>query len=177
MSDRTFYFAYGSNMAVERLRARVPSASLVGTAVLAGHALRFHKPGSIDGSAKCDAACTGNAADSVFGALYSIFTDELVLLDKFEGRGHGYERNTVSVVSGTNETVRAQTYIATRTDPLLRPLDWYKEHVLRGARSLQLPLAYIATIEAVVAEIDGDEERRSRELSIYGVTAARPALE
>ena len=85
MNGRSLYFAYGSNMATERLRARVPSARLMGSAVLAGHALRFHKPGSNDGSAKCDAACTGDAADTVFGALYSIDTTELVLLDKFEG--------------------------------------------------------------------------------------------
>ena len=177
MSDRTFYFAYGSNMAVERLRARVPSARLVGTALLPGHALRFHKPGSIDGSAKCDAACTGDAADSVFGALYSILTGELALLDQFEARGHGYERKTVSVVSGAHATVLAETYFATLTDPRLRPLDWYKEHVLRGARALELPGAYIATIEAVAADVDVDAERRTRELSIYGVTAARPALD
>ena len=177
MSDRTFYFAYGSNMAVERLRARVPSASLLGIAVLAGHALRFDKPGSMDGTAKCDAAYTGNAADSVMGALYSINGGDLPLLDRFEGVGHGYERKIVSVMSASNETVRAETYIATHTGADLRPLDWYKEHVLRGARALQLPLTYIATIEAIVADIDADEERRTRELSIYGVTTARPAPE
>jgi len=94
MNGRSLYFAYGSNMAAERLRARVPSARLMGSAVLAGHALRFHKPGSNDGSAKCDAA-------------------------------------------------------------------------LRGARALQLPGAYIATIEAVAADIDASEERRARELAIY----------
>jgi len=174
MTDRTFYFAYGSNMAVERLRARVPSASLVGTAVLGGHALRFDKPGSNDGTAKCDAAYTGNAADSVLGALYSIDAGELPLLDRFEGVGHGYVRKIVSVVTASGEAVQAEIYIATHSGADLRPLDWYKEHVLRGARALQLPLAYIATIEAVAADIDADEERRSRELSIYGMTAARP---
>jgi gamma-glutamylcyclotransferase (GGCT)/AIG2-like uncharacterized protein YtfP len=171
MNERTLYFAYGSNMAVERLRARVPSARLVGSAVLAGHALRFHKPGSIDGSAKCDAAFTGNAADRVFGALYSIATAELALLDQFEARGHGYERKTVSVMTAKDETVQAETYIATLTDGRLRPLDWYKEHVLRGARALQLPGAYIATIEAVAADVDANAERRMRELSIYGSRA------
>jgi len=56
-----------------------------------------------------DRTCTGNAADSVFGALYSILTSELALLDQFE---------------------------------------------------------------AIAADIDADEERRSRELSIY----AQPGL-
>ncbi len=178
MTDRTFYFAYGSNMAVERLRARVSSARLRGIAVLAGYALRFDKPGSMDGTGKCDAACTGNAADKVLGALYSIDAGELALLDRFEGVGHGYERKLVSVVcASTDATVRAEIYTATRTSVGLRPLDWYKEHVLRGARALQLPGAYIATIEAVPADVDADAQRRTRELSIYSVAASRPALD
>jgi gamma-glutamylcyclotransferase len=167
MNDRALYFAYGSNMAVERLRARVPSARLLGIATLAGHALRFDKPGSMDGTAKCDASYTGNAADKVLGALYSIDAGELALLDGFEGVGHGYERKIVSVVSASNETVLAEIYVATHIGADLRPLDWYKEHVLRGARALQLPGSYIAAIEAVAADIDADETRRSRELSIY----------
>ena len=61
----------------------------------------------------------------------------------------------------------AETYIATICDPSLRPLDWYKEHVLRGARAIGLPSAYVASIEAVVAEVDPDKARRARELSIY----------
>ena len=172
MSDRTHYFAYGSNMAVERLRARVASATLLGIAALAGYALRFDKPGSMDGTAKCDAAYTGNAADSVLGALYSIDAGDLALLDRFEGVGHGYERKIVAVVSAGNETVLAEIYIATHRGADLRPFDWYKEHVLRGARALQLPAAYIATIEAIAADVDADEERRSRELAIYAVAAA-----
>ncbi len=167
MSKTTLYFAYGSNMAVERLRARVASAVLLGRAVLIGHALRFDKPGSMDGTAKCDAACTGDPADRVLGALYSVPADELVVLDRFEGRGHGYERKTVDVVPENGETVRAEIYVATAAHAHLRPLDWYKEHVLRGARALELPIAYIAAIEAVTADVDADHARRSRELSIY----------
>jgi gamma-glutamylcyclotransferase len=172
-AGRTLYFAYGSNMAAPRLRARVPSAEFVCVATLAGHALRFHKPGSNDGTAKCDAARTGHADDGVIGAVYSMATGELPLLDRFEGRGHGYERETVTVSSATHGTLAAETYIATCSDATLRPLDWYKEHVLRGARALALPPGYIATIEAVAADIDPDAARRLRELAIYG-EASRP---
>jgi hypothetical protein len=159
-------------MAVERLRARVPSARLLGTAVLIGHALRFDKPGSMDGTGKCDAAHTGDPADQVLGALYSMEAADLALLDRFEGVGHGYERRTVSVVAASGESVQAEIYIATHRGADLRPLDWYKEHVLRGARALGLPAAYIATIDAIAADADTDAQRRSRELSIYGAAAA-----
>ena len=166
MTARTLYFAYGSNMAPERLRSRVPSAELIGVGILVGHQLRFHKRGRNDHSGKCDVPHTGKAEDKVFGVLFSIQTDELAGLDTVEGRGHGYERRTVKLLVG-DQVVEAQTYIATDIDARLRPLDWYKEHVLRGARAAGLPPDYIALIEAVVAESDSDALRRARELAIY----------
>jgi gamma-glutamylcyclotransferase len=167
MPERLRYFAYGSNMSLARLRARVPSAQLIGMATLAGHVLRFHKPGSRDGSGKCDALPTGGADDRVIGALYWIDAIELPWLDEVEGVGHGYERRTVAVTTGAHESFEAQTYVATQSDARLRPLDWYKEHVLRGARALGLPAHYVAAIEAIAADPDADDERRHRELAIY----------
>jgi gamma-glutamylcyclotransferase len=164
---RIHYFAYGSNMSLERLAARVPSARLVGVATLAGHTLRFHKPGSRDGTAKCDAFATGLPNDVVAGALYSVLASELPQLDAVEGVGFGYERRCVRVRTAEGEGVAAETYLATRTADGLRPLDWYKEHVLRGARSLGLPPAYVAAIEAIAADPDPDRLRRERELAIY----------
>lgn len=168
MNDRIFYFAYGSNMAIERLRARVSSAELICVAVLDHHQLKFHKPSKKDGSGKCDAAHTGNPEDRVFGTLYSIQDSQLPKLDVFEGCGYGYERKTVTVNSEWNEIFLAETYIATQIDSRLRPLDWYKEHVLRGAIAAGLPSNYIDEIQAIVADVDSDEKRRTTELAIYG---------
>lgn len=165
--DRVLYFAYGSNMAIERLYERVPSAKFISVAALSGYTLRFHKPSKKDGSGKCDAAFTGNSSDTVLGVLYSINADQLSALDKYEGLGHGYDRKTVPLITCSGEIFQAETYIATNRDPSLRPLDWYKEHVLRGARAIGLPSGYIASIEAVVADFDVDKERRMNELEIY----------
>ena len=54
-----YYFAYGSNcnqaiMEKKGVIARTPSARPVGTSLLPGHRLTFHKRGR-DGSGKCDA--------------------------------------------------------------------------------------------------------------------------
>ena len=57
--------------------------------------------------------------------------------------------------------------MATQFDNSLRPLDWYKEHVVRGARAAGLPIDYISSIEAVIADIDADEKRRTQEMSVY----------
>lgn len=166
MNDRTLYFAYGSNMAIERLKKRIPSAKLIGVAVLKEHQLRFQKPSKRDGSGKCDVERTGDPEDKVFGVLYSIQTTDFVTLDKFED---GYERKPITVLSKSNEAFEAETYMATHTDNGLRPLDWYKEHVLRGAKSAGLPSNYISRLEAIVADIDANENRRAEELAIYGM--------
>ena len=78
----TKYFAYGSNMSIARLRARVPGAERTGVFTLHEHALRFHKLSRNDGSGKCDAFYTGNASDRVVGALVEL---EPVGSDLIEG--------------------------------------------------------------------------------------------
>lgn len=167
MNDHILYFAYGSNMAIERLRLRISSAQKICIATLTEHELKFHKMSKKDGSGKCDASHTGNPTDKIVGVLYFVKMEELKDLDRYEGRGYGYERKLVTVRSTLGEMLEAETYIATSTDPAFRPFDWYKEHVLQGAKANCLPSDYIAMIEAVVADVDPDTERRARELAIY----------
>ena len=165
--SRILYFAYGSNMSSRRLYSRLPEARWLGAARLEGHALRFHKVGQRDGSGKCDACPTGGPDDRVWGVVYSLARSELDRLDHIEGRGAGYQRRNVLVLTPTGERLEAQTYIATHIDPSLKPWDWYRCHVLRGAREAALPDEYIAAIEAVAAKADPDRVRHARELAIY----------
>lgn len=173
-SDNTqlLYFAYGSNMAPQRLQARVPSAQPLQRAMLPGHALRFHKHSRVDGSAKCDACHTGEVADAVHGLLYRMPAAGRASLDRAEGLGQGYNIKTVELVVAAGEVVNAFTYYATDINNDLRPYGWYLEHVLRGARYAGLPEYYIAAIEAIVAAPDPDAERHLRELAIYTAPAA-----
>ena len=69
------YFAYGSNMSSERLRARTPSATSLGRARLPGYTLRWHKLGR-DGSGKCDIEPSNAPRAAVWGVLYEIDSAE-----------------------------------------------------------------------------------------------------
>jgi len=160
------YFAYGSNMSRRRLCARTPSARVMGVATLHGHRLAFHKPGSRDGSAKCDIVEDFSA--TVFGVLYTVEVVDKVALDRIEGLGRGYAEKRVELVLRSGERVWGSTYVATLVDTTLRPFGWYKRHVLEGAREAGLPAAYIAAIEAVAAAEDPDAAREAGELAIYG---------
>ena len=147
--ERTYrYFGYGSNMSTERLRARVPSARARGRGRLLHHTLRWHKLGR-DGSGKCDIEPT-DTRNVVWGVLYDVAWSEKTALDAAEGLGTGYFEKEVRIVTDDGECL-ALTYHANpdRIDSALRPRDWYKDYVVRGAREHGLPADYIRTLEQV----------------------------
>jgi gamma-glutamylcyclotransferase (GGCT)/AIG2-like uncharacterized protein YtfP len=159
-----FYFAYGSNMAAERLASRVPAARKYANAELTGYGLRFHKVGA-DGSGKCDIVLSDSPDAVVYGVLFSVQDADLFTLDRIEGSG--YRRVYVDVATVTGAILRAATYVATKTAAGLRPYCWYREHVLRGAMSNGLPAACIASLEGIACDEDPDRARHARELAIY----------
>ena len=161
-----YYFSYGSNMSIRRLVERIPSAKAIGVAKLAGHILKFHKA-SKDGSGKCDILATDQTDDIVFGVVFEIATTEKTDLDRAEGLGLGYEEKYVQVTGPDKKSMRAITYYATNIESSLKPYQWYKEHVLRGAIENELPPDYIAEIEKIEPVDDPDQNRHEKEISIY----------
>jgi gamma-glutamylcyclotransferase len=161
------YFAYGSNMSTPRLGARLDFVEYVDLAELAGHRLAFHKAGW-DGSAKCDAFCTGAPEDTVIGVVFRIDVHEKPALDRIEGLGAGYDLKQVRVTARLGGKLDAFLYQATHIDRALRPYAWYKQHVLHGARENDLPADYIRRIEAVDSIDDPDVGRHAAESVIYG---------
>jgi hypothetical protein len=153
------YFAYGSNMATQRLQARVPSARLVAVAQLPGFRFVLNKR-SRDGSAKANLA--RDPAGAVWGVLWSLDAVEWPRLDACEG---GYERVPVDVVTSSGEP-GAMTYLSTRlaADPVA--YTWYRALLVAGAREHGLPAEWIAALEALPARPDSrgpDEARAVRE--------------
>lgn len=164
MDERVRYFAYGSNMSLPRLRARIGEVRRLGVATLADRRLAFHKLGR-DGSGKCDIA--PSPGDCVWGVVLDIPAAARPLLDRFEGLGRGYAVETVQLTLVDGAALTAFSYRATRVVPGLRPYDWYKAHVLHGAREHHLPAHYVAAIAATAAVPDPDAARHQRELAIY----------
>jgi hypothetical protein len=162
------YFAYGSNMAPARIRARVPSARRLGVFTLPGHQLRFHKIGR-DGSAKCDAYFTGYRDHLVQGVVFEVEAAEIGILDAAEDLGTGYEKRATLVANGEVGSLETFGYFALAIDDTLRPFSWYKHHVLTGARSAGLCRTYVRQIERIASIRDPDTARESRELALHGL--------
>lgn len=153
-------------MSTPRIKHRVESATVVSTAHLYEHSLRFHKK-SVDGSAKCGIEHTTSPDDIVYGVVFEMLASEKHILDRYEGLGNGYDEKYVSIILPHGETVEAATYYATHIDASLKPYHWYKEHVLRGAREHALPPEHIAAIEAIPSIPDPDQDNHIKETSIY----------
>ena len=82
-------FAYGSNMNINRLTQRVPSATKVSNVFLTGYKLMCNKVSRNDGSAKANIEKSDIATDIVWGILFEIDNNEKPMLDKAEGLGKG----------------------------------------------------------------------------------------
>jgi gamma-glutamylcyclotransferase len=160
-------FAYGSNLCLERLQARTPSARVVAVATLAGHALRWHKR-SRDGSGKCDAFATGSDDDVIWGVVYELTPEDKLALDEFEGLGEDYFEKLVTVRTRDGDVLDAVAYVANPRlhDDSARPYHWYKGYVTTGAAQHGFPDEYRALLDAIEALDDVDRERHSREWAV-----------
>jgi cation transport regulator ChaC len=168
MANTFLYFAYGSNMFTRRLIApnRTPSAVAAGTGFVAGRRFTFDKV-SKDGSGKCDIE-PGNPADRVYGVLFRIVQGEVEALDRAEGLGAGYRKETVQVVTA-DRTITAIAYVATEKEPACKPYSWYKAFVVAGAAEHGLPSAYIEHLRTIPAKLDPNADRRSEnEAVLFG---------
>ncbi|WP_462261533.1 gamma-glutamylcyclotransferase family protein [Ferruginibacter sp.] len=161
-------FAYGSNMNINRLTLRVPSATKVSNVFLTGYKLVCNKVSKKDGSAKANIEKSDIATDIVWGILFEIDSNEKTLLDKAEGLGKGYNEDCLTFTDENSLKHIAQVYIADSNsiNNSLVAYDWYKEFIITGAIQNQLPADYILQLQSIPFIPDPDEERRIKHFSI-----------
>jgi hypothetical protein len=144
------YFAYGSNMDEQRVKAadRCPNARFIFTAVLPGHRLVFTR-GSDDGSSATDAV--PDVSSQVWGVVYDITDSDRQQLDKREGVGirpHRPKEVLVHPNGDVEQRVIVLTYGASHgAGTHLPPSREFLDHLLHGARRWSLPADYIAHLE------------------------------
>ena len=168
------YFAYGSNMASRRLTdmSRAPSALRVAVGYVLGRRLAFDKYSRRDKSGKCDCEASSDAGDTVHGVVYRVALADRDALDRAEGLGQGYRKETITVIAG-DAAYDAVTYVATDKRTGLFVYDWYLEHVLTGALENGLPRDYVDCIRRIPTVKDKDTERAGRERQIYQMKIER----
>lgn len=146
----SYYFAYGSNMNVARVDARIGATRRVLSGVLADHELRFDKASRVPGIAHANVA--HRPGERVEGALFELSAPQQIeLMDPFEGVPHDYQRQRHAIHTAEGE-IDAWVYIAVpeRIRHALRPAREYLEHLLAGEPFLSPEYyARLARVEAV----------------------------
>jgi gamma-glutamylcyclotransferase (GGCT)/AIG2-like uncharacterized protein YtfP len=160
------YFAYGSNMLEERLKAgtRVPGARFLTSGSVKGYDLRFHKQ-SDDRSGKCNVIRTGSEGSVVYGIVFEIPVNQLEDLDRAEGVGHGYHQDysiSIQLADGAETKMLAYVADSSAIDDNLIPYEWYHRLVIAGAEQHRLPKYYIECLQAVPFSKDPKPNRPTK---------------
>jgi hypothetical protein len=120
----------------------------LGKALLHGYSLCFNKK-SKDGSGKANINLTDKSDDFVWGIVIQITEEQKEKLDRFEGKGKGYDEETVEVILQNGTKTEALTYVADKDslDFSLKPFDWYKALIVFGLMENQFPTDYLIKIK------------------------------
>ena len=153
------YFAYGSNLVIERITERIGKVKFLGSTSLENWGIRFNKLGK-DGTGKCNILKI--QGEVVYGVIYEISREQKRKLDEFE---QGYETITLKIpligkcISYSAHDISNETVSS--------PFDWYKALVVTGAEKCGFPASYISRLQEQKTIIDPNHERRTKNLKVF----------
>jgi gamma-glutamylcyclotransferase (GGCT)/AIG2-like uncharacterized protein YtfP len=136
------YFAYGSNLDAEQMRARCPTARGLERARLPGHQIAFSHYSTRWHGGAADVVREGRSA--VWGVLYEMGPEDFARLDPFES---GYERVSLEVEPAGGPRLRVTSYTV-REKGRFPPHPEYLEKMLRWGARWRLPGDYLAELRA-----------------------------
>jgi cation transport regulator ChaC len=162
MSERLWYFAYGSNMSgaifVDR-RGMRPSETTWGW--VEGYRLCFDLPMGPGERGVANVVPAEGARTC--GVLYRITAEEAERLDRSEGIAGGfYRRITVHAGTAHAETVAAFTYHSSYASVGRKPSPRYIGLLLEGAREHGLPAEYLDFLQRFALADDERPQHRRR---------------
>ena len=130
------YFAYGSNMNVDQMADRCPSAEIVGVCRLDGHRFLINSRGV--------ATLLPDASSYALGILWDLPPEDEQTLDDYEGVPTYYQKHLVSVETD-RKAIQALIYQATDETPgWARP--GYMKGIVTAARQHGFDEKYVAEL-------------------------------
>ena len=132
---KRYYIAYGSNLNVEQMQRRCPSARIIGTSEIPDYRLMFK--GSRSGSYLTIEPCEGT---SVPVAAWEVTAQDEAALDHYEGYPRFYYKAEMTlpvrgIRSGKIRRRKVFAYIMQESRPYGLPSDYYVSVCLDGYRS------------------------------------------
>jgi hypothetical protein len=175
MSERVWYFAYGSNMQPATFAGRrgiVPSRAVAARA--SGWRLVLDKPPLVPiGESFANLVAVPDGA--VYGVVYEITAEDLAHVDLTEGVLIGnYARVEIAIAPlAADGPTRAFTLVSERRAPGLQPSDRYMRLLVEGAEHHGLPDDWIAMLRAIPTRTASAEATAARAFIDAGLAAAR----
>lgn len=132
-----FYIAYGSNLHLEQMRKRCPTAKVVGRSEIKDYTLNFR--GEHERVFATVEPCKG---DSVPILVWQIAPNDEKELDIYEEYPDLYRKELMEVIVD-NQPVNAMVYIMNEGRPLNQPSREYYSTILEGYKSSGFDLEYL----------------------------------
>lgn len=145
-SERSWYFAYGSNLSRTQMRRRCPASRPVGVALLRGYRLAFTRYSSAWEGGVADVVC--DEEGSVWGLLYAVSAADLPRLDGYEAYPHGYDRSRCRVEGPTGPVANVWVYTVVDKGDFIPPTRQYLSVITSAAAELDLPADYLAFLQS-----------------------------
>ena len=127
--SKKLYLAYGSNLNLEQMAHRCPTAKVVGKAEINNMQLLFRGPH--DGAVATIEPRKGSAVPVL---VWEITPEDEAALDRYEGFPLLYRKETVNVKLG-GKTIKAMVYIMNEGRPLGKPGCYYYSIIYKGYMS------------------------------------------
>lgn len=129
-SNERLYIAYGSNLNLEQMKHRCPTAEVVGTAVLRNWRLMFR-----GGSHSAVATIERSQSSQVPVLVWRLQPQDELALDHYEGFPFLYRKETLRVTLNGKQ-VYAMIYIMNESNhPYGMPSVWYLSTIKAGYQS------------------------------------------
>lgn len=154
----TLYIAYGSNLNLEQMSYRCPTAEVAGTAQLQGYEMLF-RGGSVRGGRGAVATVEPKKDASVPVLLWNIREKDEQALDRYEGYPHFYRKEQMEVELN-GRSVSAMVYVMNPGHELGLPGHSYYQTIAEGYESAGFDLA---VLDAAVEESYNRALREERE--------------
>lgn len=137
-ADMKLYVAYGSNLCMDQMAVRCPTAEFVCTGEIENYELQFR--GARGGAF---ATIVPHRGARVPVAIWSLQSQDEAKLDRYEGYPSHYFKRDVEVSLGTDR-VTAMAYIMQPYHDINMPSPYYLAVVREGYRDCGLDLSYLA---------------------------------
>ncbi len=131
------YLAYGSNLNLQQMAFRCPTAKIVATTYLEHYKLTFR---GYNGSAVATVEPSEN--DRVPVMIWEIFDKDEENLDIYEGYPRLYRKENVTVKIGGRKT-QVMMYVMNPGRPLGKPSAYYYATILQGYRTARFDPTYL----------------------------------